>query len=275
MMSLQQESIRQAIDWLRQADGLLVAAGAGMGVDSGLPDFRGDDGLWRAYPALRASHTRFESIANPAAFERDPERAWGFYGHRLQLYRKIDPHPGFAILRGWAERMKQGGFVFTSNVDGHFQRSGFSENRVVEHHGSIHYLQCCRPCSPHIWAATDFAPQMNEKECRLTGPLPRCARCGALARPNILMFGDAEWLPLRAADQKARLDRWVPSLRCPVVVELGAGRALPTVRRFSERHAPRVIRINTREPEINPAFGIGIQGGALDVLKALNEALDE
>ncbi|WP_322049658.1 Sir2 family NAD-dependent protein deacetylase, partial [Paraburkholderia sp. J67] len=75
-----------------EADGLLVTAGAGMGVDSGLPDFRGDEGLWRAYPALRHHGFSFEEIANPAVFSSDPRLAWGFYGHRLKLYRATQPH---------------------------------------------------------------------------------------------------------------------------------------------------------------------------------------
>src|SRR5215468_9418889 len=86
---------RSAIDG---ADALLIAAGAGMGVDSGLPDFRGPEGFWRAYPAYARLGLRFEALANPRWFERDPELAWGFYGHRLGLYRDTTPHEGFAAL---------------------------------------------------------------------------------------------------------------------------------------------------------------------------------
>jgi NAD-dependent SIR2 family protein deacetylase len=81
-----------------------------MGVDSGLPDFRGNEGLWRAYPALGVARIGFESMANPALFHDDPTLAWGFYGHRLKLYREIEPHVGFAILQRWGERMARGAF---------------------------------------------------------------------------------------------------------------------------------------------------------------------
>lgn len=77
----------QVADWIRNADGLLITAGAGIGIDSGLPDFRGTEGFWSAYPALRAEGLAFTDIANPAAFQRDARLAWGFYGHRLSLYR--------------------------------------------------------------------------------------------------------------------------------------------------------------------------------------------
>src|SRR6266581_8850065 len=109
-----------------------------MGVDSGLPDFRGRDGFWRAYPPLARLGLSFEQMANPSWFDRDPALAWGFYGHRLALYRKTAPHDGFGILRSWASRMECGAFVFTSNVDGHLQEAGFPHDSVCEVHGSIH-----------------------------------------------------------------------------------------------------------------------------------------
>src|SRR6516165_8175092 len=103
------------------ADALLIGAGAGMGVDSGLPDFRGKDGFWRAYPPYERLGLDFVALANPRWFAEDPELAWGFYGHRMSLYRRTNPHEGFDILKRMATRLPLGSFVFTSNVDGHFQ----------------------------------------------------------------------------------------------------------------------------------------------------------
>ena len=112
------------------------------GVDSGLPDFRGNEGFWRASPALAQARLDFASIASPAAFRSAPELAWGFYGHRLALYRRTVPHAGFGQLQRWGARMQQGLSVFTSNVDGQFQIAGYSADAVHECHGSIHHLQC-------------------------------------------------------------------------------------------------------------------------------------
>ncbi|MFL9993385.1 NAD-dependent deacetylase [Paraburkholderia sediminicola] len=270
----QPQAIEQAATWLRDADGLLVTAGAGMGVDSGLPDFRGNEGLWRAYPALGTARIGFESMANPASFHDDPTLAWGFYGHRLKLYREIEPHAGFTILKRWGERIPRGAFVYTSNVDGQFQRAGFAEDRVVECHGTIHHMQCIEPCSSRIWPVAGFEPQVDEEACRLVGALPRCPECGALARPNVLMFGDYGWLARRTDQQEARLQPWLASVARPVIVEIGAGTTLSTIRQFSERHGPRVIRINAREPQIDPVKGVGILGGALAALVALDQALE-
>ena len=99
-------------------------------------------------------------------------------------------------------------------------------------------------------------------------------RCSAVARPNILMFGDASWIEARTEQQTMHLRNWIAKVRAPVVVELGAGRAIPTVRYFSERHGPRVIRINPREHAIDPRHGIGIAGTALDVLARLDTLLN-
>ena len=130
-------SIEVAADVIRRSENILITAGAGMGVDSGLPDFRGNQGFWRAYPALRGYP--FEEMANPRWFDDEPTRAWGFYGHRLNLYRRTVPHQGFQILKKWTQ--KRGHFVFTSNVDGSFQKAGFSESKIEECHGSIHHVQ--------------------------------------------------------------------------------------------------------------------------------------
>ena len=70
-----------------------------MGVDSGLPDFRGNEGFWKAYPPLAKLGIQFEEMANPQWFNDEPNLAWGFYGHRLNKYRKTAPHAGFSILK--------------------------------------------------------------------------------------------------------------------------------------------------------------------------------
>jgi NAD-dependent SIR2 family protein deacetylase len=264
------DALKTAAGWIRDATGILITAGAGMGVDSGLPDFRGEDGFWRAYPALRAEGVCFRDIANGEAFKRDPVRAWGFYGHRLNLYRRTEPHDGFEILRRWSSTKEHGAFVFTSNVDGQFQKAGFEEKRILECHGSIHRLQCSRPCAHETWSTDGFRPEVDEERGALISPLPRCPKCGGVARPNILMFDDQAWLDTHTKRRRMRFEAWLLSVERMVVVELGAGRAIPTVRIVGERHGPRVIRINPREYAIDPKRGIGIRGDALATLREID-----
>lgn len=269
--------IEHAASLIEQADALIVAAGAGMGVDSGLPDFRGSEGFWRAYPALRDSGIDFYRIASPSAFVSAPERAWGFYGHRLALYRKTVPHHGFVLLKHWGERMPHGVSVFTSNVDGQFQLAGFNPAQVHECHGSIHHLQCLTPCCKFILPADDFLPEVDEQHCRLRNAAPVCPHCSGLARPNVLMFDDWGWIDQRTATQASQQEAWLSAVRRPVVIELGAGTAIPSVRHFSQRviheFGGRLIRINPNECDVPTRLDVGLPMGAAAGLAAMAKVL--
>ena len=272
---MNEKKLREAARAVRDARALLICAGAGMGVDSGLPDFRGDQGFWKAYPPYQKLGLGFISMANPAWFSRDPAMGWGFYGHRLNLYRDTVPHRGFQILRSWGEAMAGGCFVFTSNVDGQFQKAGFPRDQIEECHGSIHHLQCSHPCGDEIWSTAEVKVEVEMETMCAQQPLPTCPSCGALARPNILMFGDGGWLAERTSAQGRRQGRWLSDLDVGslVVVECGAGTAVPSVRYESEhvvqQYGATLIRINVREPQV-PAGQIGLDMGALEALERMD-----
>lgn len=262
---------------IREADAILITAGAGMGVDSDLPDFRGNEGFWRAYPIFSQLGLGFQQLANPQWFQDDAELAWGFYGHRLNLYRETAPHDGFRILHEWAKDKPHGAFIFTSNVDGQFQRAGFSSEIIDECHGSIHHLQCSRPCCDDIWDASSTRIEVDETTMRAGQPLPLCPRCGSVARPNILMFGDWAWSSRRSDAQGKSLQQWLQALdeNALVVIELGAGKHIPTVRRFSEDLQSRgaaLIRINPRDGD-GPSGTVSIASGALDGLRQVGNVM--
>ena len=272
------EGYRGAADAIRNAKVLIVTSGAGMGVDSGLPDFRGEKGFWNAYPAYERLGLTFVEAANPAHFEENPEFGWGFYGHRTHLYRDTEPHGGFGILKRWIDRFHLDHFIVTSNVDGHFQKAGFDERRILEVHGSIHHLQCLRPCSGAIWPNREEIP-VDHGTMR-AARVPRCIRCGDVARPNVLMFGDFSWIGDRTGRQESRFGTFLEESRGyrTAVVELGAGTSIPTIRNLSERLGRRtgvtVVRVNPREPWID-APHLPIPDGALAALRGIDAALAE
>ena len=272
------QALRAAAEAIRQCrSGLLVTAGAGMGVDSGLPDFRGNEGFWKAYPPIAKLGIEFQEMANPLWFETQPELAWGFYGHRLNLYRNTRPHDGFHVLRRLGQNLKNKSFVFTSNVDGQFQKAGYSNDQINECHGSIHYLQCSGPCHPGIWKADTLDINVDEESLMATSPLPRCSRCHAIARPNILLFGDWHWQTTRNEKQEEAQAEWLHELEAgPIIIECGAGTHVPSVRHFSEIIAKklrgRLIRINPRETNV-PEGHIGIASGALEALQEIENLL--
>ena len=251
-----------------------------MGVDSGLPDFRGNEGFWEAYPPMAKLGLEFSEMANPRWFDEDPEFAWGFYGHRLNLYRATTPHEGFAILRKWGESIEGGMFVYTSNVDGHFQKVGFEPKQVIECHGSINHLQCVENCGQEIWSATECEIEVDESTFRATPPLPSCPACGQLARPNILMFRDGGWDSSRFFTWEKDHKNWLLQKEGQkmVVIEIGAGTSVPSVRYQCEHlldgHDTTLIRINIREPHA-PSGSISLPLGGLAALQCIDAILDD
>ena len=269
------EKIQQAAKALSEADGLLITAGAGMGVDSGLPDFRGSEGFWNVYPALGKLNIDFQRIACPQAFMEDPELAWGFYGHRLNLYRETVPNDGFRILREIAEKLPQGAFVATSNVDGHFQKAGFPENRIHEVHGSIHRMRCMDGYC-EMWSAQTFIPKVDEEHCRLISALPYCPTCGSIARPNILMFADWGWNDGMTERQEMRMNAWLAGVNKLVTIEIGAGKSIPTIRNLGGRQNGTLIRINPQDYWMNPGkAGVSLALGGLEALRLIEAELEK
>ena len=270
----EQEKIQQAAQWILEADAIWIGAGAGIGVDSGLPDFRGNEGFWKAYPPFHGKS--FSQIANPQNFFKDARMAWGFYGHRLHLYRKTQPHLGFEILKSWIEKLQKPYYIYTSNVDGQFQKAGFDDKNIVECHGSIHHFQCWTPCQKAIWHETQAQLEIDPTSFRAQNDLPTCSLCGAIARPNILMFGDYYWNSTRTEMQEMRYEKWLREHEDQkiVAIELGAGTTITSVR--NEARKFQLIRINPRESSVenhavHPAIGLAF--GAKEGLLRIDEAL--
>ncbi len=267
----------EAADAIRHANALVITAGAGMGVDSGLPDFRGNHGFWNSYPMYECLGLSFIQAANPEHFEDDPHFGWGFYGHRTNLYREAIPHSGFRILLDWIKKFDLDYFVATSNVDGQFQKAGFPEDRILEVHGSIHHLQCTVPCHHNIWP-NEAVYDIDETTMRAKD-VPTCPKCQRVARPNILMFGDYSWLSKRSAIQEENFDDFLQHNKNNpmVVIEIGAGSAIPTIRHLSEQlgqqQQTNVLRINPREPQIR-APHLSFSGGAVEILSQIQDSLE-
>lgn len=250
------QSIPRIAELIAGADALLITAGAGMSVDSGLPDYRGTKGFWRAYPPLEKLGIPFERMAQPHWFATKPEMAWAWYGHRQQLYRATTPHAGHRLLLDWAQSRPAGAFVVTSNVDGQFVTAGFPAASVVEQHGNIHRYQCTAPCSNATWECDPPELEIDLSVLHARGELPRCPACGALARPNVLMFNDFAWVSEVTRRQQSRYADWLSAVRRRrlVILELGAGTAVPTIRRIGEKLAAELsratlVRINPEASE--------------------------
>lgn len=259
-------------DLLHSCHHLLITSGAGMSADSGLPTFRDKEGLWKEYPALKELDLKFQEIANPNSFLLQPSLAWSFYAHRHNLYLRTPPHQGYSTLLEFA-RSKKSFFVLTSNVDSHFLTSGYPSRSLYECHGNIKHHQCT--CTHEIWYVDREIPMEDSK---VINP-PRCPFCGSVARPNILMFNDWGFNDIRESVQAQNFLEWKRSLNQDellVILEIGAGVAIPTIRDMGEKLATshpnaKLIRINPKDTEIPKSLGYSLQMGGLEGIKALLE----
>jgi NAD-dependent deacetylase len=147
---------------------IAALTGAGISAESGVPTFRDAAGLWRNY--------RPEELATPAAFQRDPQLVWEFYAWRRELVSECEPNQAHLILAEIEETGKDI-HIITQNVDGLHQRAG--SQRVLELHGSLWKLKCTS-CN-HKWTS---------HEVPLVKLPPKCPRCGELARPDVVWFGE-------------------------------------------------------------------------------------
>ena len=153
---------------LKKADKVAVLTGAGISAESGVPTFRGADGLWQNYQVT--------DLATPEAFARDPELVWRFYNWRRELISHVSHNPAHKALVG-LERLVPLFTLITQNVDGLHLLAGSQE--LLEIHGNLWKVRCTK-CQK---ITLDHSPNM--------GTLPKCRSCGGLLRPHVVWFGEA------------------------------------------------------------------------------------
>ncbi|CAF3778410.1 unnamed protein product [Rotaria sp. Silwood1] len=284
--------IDKAAELILDCNALLFTSGAGMGVGSGLGTFRGiGAGVWP--PLLQHPELDFTDMSNPSWFVKPQGNSskhdtanfgYAFWAYRYNAYTSAVPHHGYSIAKEWSQLNHiKSAFSFTSNIDGHWIKSDWKETAVYECHGSIDYMQCVKNCRNRIWP-TDGALKLNVDPITncVIDPLPQCPDCHGLSRPNVLMFGDWGYIDGRQAQQYSYYKQFhadlVASKANLVIIELGAGTAVPTVRMESEKMftdsqwTADFIRINPSAEHsiIKPSYKNKSKGQALElVLDAL------
>ncbi len=267
--------LQQIQNWLKEAEAMVINTGAGMGVDSGMADFRGDDGQW-GMVENQTGKSVFEMM-NPGMLDENPSYLWEIYALRLKEYTQTVPHEGFSILLKWIEQFQLEYFVNTSNIDGHFKKIGFAEEKIRELHGSIYYMQCSKPCSDEIWEHKLKADKLLTDIKK--GAYPKCAKCGAIARPNIYMFRDNTFLPNRTNKQEENFQQFLNKnkSRKIIVFEIGSGPHVQSIRKKTRmlgiKYQAKIIRINPKDSKIKLPH-IGIAKGALEALKEINSHIN-
>ena len=217
-------------DRLRTARRISVLTGAGISAASGVPTFRGEDGLWRNY--------RPEDLATARAFERDPALLWEWYGWRRETIAGCAPNAAHDVLARWS-RDGERTTVVTQNVDDLHLKA--RTERLVRLHGSIWELSCSIGCCAE--------GRQGWRDERVPLPdLPRCPHCQALARPAVVWFGEM----LAESDLRAA----VQATRCDVFLTVGTSAVVYPAAALVEqarRHGAFTVEINA---EATPATAV-------------------
>jgi NAD-dependent deacetylase len=228
---------------LASARNVTILTGAGISADSGVPTFRGADGLWRNF--------RAEDLATPEAFERDPRLVWEWYNWRRELIATKQPNPAHIALVELERRRPDTFWLITQNVDGLHRTAG--SRRLSEIHGNIWTVRCT-----HCGVISD------NREVPIP-ILPICQLCQALLRPQIVWFGES----LREDDLR-RCDQAIQS--CDLFLVIGTSGVVYPAAGFAlgaKNVGALVIEINLGSTPQSDLVDLSLQGRAKDIVPLL------
>ena len=251
------KAIQQAAAWIGDTQHLIVATGAGMSKESGVPTFRDAlDGLWARYDP--------QQLATPQAFQRDPQLVWRWYEYRRALVRQAQPNPGHRAIAAFDDLLPQVA-VITQNVDDLHQRAGSRD--IVPLHGALMRSKCFADCrgQPTI---IDVAALPDAESGSVP---PRCPYCGAWVRPDVVWFG--ETLLVRQLDRAVQL---VQSAGVMLVVGTsGVVEPAASLPRVARQNGALVIEVNPVRSGITPLADLWLPGPAGEVLPRVVKALQQ
>lgn len=231
------ERIKNAKSYIQDAECLLIVAGAGMGIDSGLPDYRGSNGLWNTWHPSKQYNMTYEKLSTHEMFETNIELAWGFQTYLTKLYDELEPHQGYINLLDIAKnKFNSNYFVITSNVDSQFLKSGFDINKLYEVHGTKRLWQCMdKKCNsnnmPWLMDIKDL-PNIDPTTLMASKPFPKCIYCGMNARPNVSFFSDFNFSEKITQIQSKKLYEWleINKGKKMLIIEMGCGVSIHSIR---------------------------------------------
>ena len=243
------ESIKLLAQRLRSASRLTVLTGAGISAASGVPTFRGKEGLWKSYSP--------QDLATPEAFQRNPQLVWEWYNWRRELISKCRPNPAHDVLALWSKRFARFSLI-TQNVDGLHEKAGTAN--VIRFHGSIWEVSCWDHCksSPRRWP--DIAVPLAQIP-------PSCPYCGGLIRPGVVWFGENIEFEI--------LQQSLDALDCEIFMTVGTSAQVHPAAGLSEQAHSKgafTVEINLESTPASDDVDLSIQGPA-EIILQQTEAL--
>jgi NAD-dependent deacetylase len=237
--------LHEAQSRLASAQAITILTGAGISADSGVPTFRGADGLWRNF--------RAEELAAPEAFERDPRLVWEWYSWRRELIASKQPNDAHRAITSLESRVSDF-WLITQNVDGLHRAAG--STKLSEIHGNIWMVRC---------TACAAVTENHQVPLPL---LPYCGRCGGLLRPHIVWFGES----LHEED----LARCAKQLQaCDVLLVIGTSGVVYPAAGFAsiaKEAGAYVIEVNLDPTPQSDLVDIALRGRAKELVPLLLQA---
>jgi len=261
MTNLDAQAVEEARRLLSSADAVCVLSGAGVSAESGVPTFRGEEGLWKSYSP--------EELATPQAFRRDSRLVWEWYDWRRGLIRDCRPNPGHEALARFAlgSRMVR---IVTQNVDGLHEEaarqvaagSDPSPALPLELHGSIFRVRCTK-CSYKV-------PHRDPIITETPEDLPRCPVCSGLLRPDIVWFGES--LDPGVISEAFRVAQ--RSQVCLVVGTSALVHPAASVPLATHDAGGSIIEVNPTETPLTHLARVSLRGASGEILPKLLEGLE-
>ena len=234
------------IERLRSAQRVVVITGAGMSAESGVPTFRGPNGLWRRY--------RAEDLATPHAFQRDPRLVWEWYDWRRRLVSEKEPNTGHVAIAAM-EGLFGDFLLITQNVDGLHRKAG--STKLIEIHGSLWRVRCM--AEGRVFSHT---------EVPLREVPPRCD-CGGLLRPDVVWFGES-------LSEKDLTDSYAVLKECDCLLVVGTSAVVQPVASFptmARNGGAFIVEVNVEPTPISGWVDESILGKSGQILPRLTESL--
>ncbi|MFQ6081939.1 MAG: NAD-dependent deacylase [Candidatus Aminicenantia bacterium] len=239
--------IEELIPVLKKSRKIAILTGSGISAESGIPTFRGENGLWRKY--------RAEELATPSAFFRDPKLVWEWYDWRRKIIAPVEPNPGHRVLASWEKRFPEFDII-TQNIDGLHQKAG--SQKTTELHGNIWQVKC-----------TKEEIISNNFEVPLKEIPPLCPKCHSLLRPNVVWFGES--LNENNLNQAIKI-----SSQCEIMFVIGTSAVVQpaaSLPYLALREGAKIVEINIEPTPLTSQVHFFLQGKAGEILPELNERL--
>jgi NAD-dependent deacetylase len=245
-----EELISELADLIAKSERIVVFTGAGISTESGLPDFRGPDGLWTKFDPEDFTYQKY--VSDPEA----RKRLWQMNKTMGLAWGEIEPNLAHVAVAEM-ERIGKLDCIITQNVDGLHQKAGNSEDKVIQLHGNMQWVKCLSCGSRHGYEEVERWIQHGLE-------VPECVQCGGILKPDAVFFGEA--MPVRETMEAER-----HSTSCDLCIVIGSSLVVypaGLMPQYAVRSGAKLVIVNDGETELDHAAHVRISAKAGEVMQS-------